>query len=39
MDKLDELSENRVEELRVLQTVIVLLTTSSVIQRDALAKV
>ena len=39
MDKLEELSENGVEELRVLQTVIVLLTTSSVIQRDALAKV
>ena len=38
VEQLVSLSESDVEDLRVLQTVIVLLTTSSAVQKDALAK-
>lgn len=39
VNQLHELSEAGVEELRVLQTILILITTSKSVQRDSLAKV
>ena len=39
VNQLTELSEAGVEELRVLQTILILITTSSIVQRQSLAKV